>query len=94
VLFGYVGAYPLRLGLPEGMWVRDLFVIGCLAAIGFTVALWFTPKIGGSVRRRRPSDRPVGLRHSNLGFAAFEDVMETATQQFADVRFDFGVGSR
>lgn len=39
-LFGWVAAYPMRLGLPEGMTVRDLFVVGCVAAIGFTVALF------------------------------------------------------
>ena len=27
-------------GLPEGMRTADLFVIGCVAAIGFTVALF------------------------------------------------------
>ena len=39
-LFGWLAAYPLRLGLPEGMEVRDLPVVGCVAAIGFTVALF------------------------------------------------------
>ena len=39
-LFGYVAAYPMRLGLPEGMRTADLFVLGCVAAIGFTVALF------------------------------------------------------
>jgi NhaA family Na+:H+ antiporter len=39
-LFGYVAAYPLGLGLPEGMRTGDLFVLGCVAAIGFTVALF------------------------------------------------------
>ena len=39
-LFGWVAAQPLRLGLPEGMEMRDLFVVGCVAAIGFTVALF------------------------------------------------------
>ena len=39
-LFGWLAAYPLRLGLPEGMAVRDLPVVGCVAAIGFTVALF------------------------------------------------------
>jgi NhaA family Na+:H+ antiporter len=39
-LFGWFAAYRLRLGLPEGMTVRDLFVLGCVAAIGFTVALF------------------------------------------------------
>lgn len=40
LLFGWIGAYPLRLGLPAGMRTIDLFVIGCVAAIGFTVSLF------------------------------------------------------
>ncbi|RMF34580.1 MAG: sodium:proton antiporter [Alphaproteobacteria bacterium] len=39
-LFGWFAARPLRLGLPEGMRIVDLFVLGCVAAIGFTVALF------------------------------------------------------
>jgi NhaA family Na+:H+ antiporter len=39
-LFGWFGARVLNLGLPEGMQTRDLFVLGCVAAIGFTVALF------------------------------------------------------
>jgi NhaA family Na+:H+ antiporter len=39
-LFGWIAAYPLRLGLPQGMEIRDLPVVGCVAAIGFTVALF------------------------------------------------------
>jgi NhaA family Na+:H+ antiporter len=38
--FGYLGAHTLKLGLPEGMRTVDLFVIGCVAAIGFTVSLF------------------------------------------------------
>jgi len=30
----------LRLGLPAGMRLRDLVAVGCVAAIGFTVALF------------------------------------------------------
>lgn len=40
LLFGYIGAHTLKLGLPEGMRTVDLFVIGCVAAIGFTVSLF------------------------------------------------------
>lgn len=40
LLFGWVAAYPLRLGLPTGMRTNDLFVVGCVAAIGFTVSLF------------------------------------------------------
>jgi NhaA family Na+:H+ antiporter len=39
-LFGWLAAYPLGLGLPDGMARRDLPVVGCVAAIGFTVALF------------------------------------------------------
>jgi NhaA family Na+:H+ antiporter len=39
-LFGLVAAYGLRLGLPDGMRAGDLVVLGCVAAIGFTVALF------------------------------------------------------
>lgn len=39
-LFGWVAARPLKLGLAEGMRLADLFVVGCVAAIGFTVALF------------------------------------------------------
>ncbi|MDG2340106.1 MAG: Na+/H+ antiporter NhaA [Paracoccaceae bacterium] len=40
LLFGWFGAHVLRLGLPQGMRTIDLFVIGCVAAIGFTVSLF------------------------------------------------------
>lgn len=39
-LFGWFAARPLGLGLPEGMRSVDLVVLGCVAAIGFTVALF------------------------------------------------------
>ncbi|WP_118135291.1 Na+/H+ antiporter NhaA [Oceanicella sp. SM1341] len=39
-LMGWIAARPLGLGLPEGMRVIDLFVVGCVAAIGFTVSLF------------------------------------------------------
>jgi NhaA family Na+:H+ antiporter len=38
--FGLLAARGLGLGLPRGMTERDLFVVGCVAAIGFTVALF------------------------------------------------------
>lgn len=37
---GWLAARPLGLGLPEGMRIADLPVIGFVAAIGFTVALF------------------------------------------------------
>jgi len=40
LLFGWLAAHPLRLGLPTGMRTSDLFVIGCVSAIGFTVSLF------------------------------------------------------
>ena len=40
LLFGWFAAVPLRLGIPEGMRVIDLVVIGFVAAIGFTVSLF------------------------------------------------------
>lgn len=40
LLFGWFAAGPLGLGLPKGMRMIDLFVIGCVAAIGFTVSLF------------------------------------------------------
>ena len=40
LLFGWLAAGPLRLGLPTGMRMVDLFVLGCVAAIGFTVSLF------------------------------------------------------
>ncbi len=40
LIFGWIAAKPLRLGLPQGMRVIDLVVVGCVAAIGFTVSLF------------------------------------------------------
>lgn len=40
LLMGWIGARLLGLGLPAGMRTIDLFVIGCVAAIGFTVSLF------------------------------------------------------
>lgn len=40
LLFGWLAAGPMGLGLPKGMRMIDLFVIGCVAAIGFTVSLF------------------------------------------------------
>ena len=40
LFFGWLAAGPMRLGLPKGMRIVDLFVIGCVAAIGFTVSLF------------------------------------------------------
>ncbi|MEL7131240.1 MAG: Na+/H+ antiporter NhaA [Pseudomonadota bacterium] len=41
LIFGWLAARPLGLGIPEGMRIIDLVVIGCVAAIGFTVSLFF-----------------------------------------------------
>lgn len=40
VMFGWFAAVPLKLGIPAGMRIIDLVVIGCVAAIGFTVSLF------------------------------------------------------
>ena len=40
LLFGWLAAKPMGLGLLTGMRVVDLVVVGCVAAIGFTVALF------------------------------------------------------
>ncbi len=40
LLFGWFAAVPLKLGIPQGMRIIDLVVIGCVAAIGFTVSLF------------------------------------------------------
>ncbi len=37
---GWLGARVFGFGLPEGMKTSDLFVLGCVASIGFTVALF------------------------------------------------------
>ncbi|PID36006.1 MAG: sodium:proton antiporter [Rhodobacterales bacterium] len=39
-LMGWIAARPLKLGLPAGMRIVDLVVVGCVAAIGFTVSLF------------------------------------------------------
>jgi len=39
-ILGWIAARPLGLGLPAGMRVADLVVVGSVAAIGFTVALF------------------------------------------------------
>ena len=41
-LFGWLAAGPLGLGLPEGMRLNHLIVIGFIAAIGFTVSLFIS----------------------------------------------------
>ncbi|WP_375175639.1 Na+/H+ antiporter NhaA [Pseudooceanicola sp.] len=40
LLMGWLGARAFKFGLPAGMRIVDLFVIGCVAAIGFTVSLF------------------------------------------------------
>ncbi|MCY3982433.1 MAG: Na+/H+ antiporter NhaA [Roseovarius sp.] len=39
-LFGVFAEKALNLGLPDGMKQSDLFLVGCIAAIGFTVSLF------------------------------------------------------
>jgi len=40
LIFGWFAAKPLGLGIPQGMRIIDLVVIGFVAAIGFTVSLF------------------------------------------------------
>ncbi|MDE0305171.1 MAG: Na+/H+ antiporter NhaA [Albidovulum sp.] len=40
LFFGWIGAVPLRLGMPPHMRIVDLLVVGFIAAIGFTVSLF------------------------------------------------------
>lgn len=40
LLMGALAAHVFKLGLPAGMRTIDLFIIGCVAAIGFTVSLF------------------------------------------------------
>ena len=42
LLLGFLAASVFRLGLPEGMRVIDLLIIGFVAAIGFTVSLFIS----------------------------------------------------
>lgn len=39
-IMGWIAAVPLKLGIPQGMRLIDLVVIGFVAAIGFTVSLF------------------------------------------------------
>ena len=51
LLMGWIAAGPMGLGLPQGMRMADL-VVGCVAAIGFTVSLFVASVAfpGGSVQ--------------------------------------------
>ena len=40
LLFGWIAAYPLKFGIPHGMTTIDILIVGFIAAIGFTVALF------------------------------------------------------
>ena len=42
LLFGYIASNVMRLGLPAGMRVIDLLIVGFIAAIGFTVSLFIS----------------------------------------------------
>ncbi len=39
-LFGWLAAGPLQLGMPKGMNLSDIVIVGFIAAIGFTVSLF------------------------------------------------------
>ncbi len=40
LLFGWIAAYPLKFGMPQQMASIDMLIVGFIAAIGFTVALF------------------------------------------------------
>ena len=40
IFFGWLGANTFKLGLPDGMNLMDVLVVGFIAAIGFTVSLF------------------------------------------------------
>ena len=40
LLFGWLGAGPFKFGMPDGMNLIDILVIGFIAGIGFTVSLF------------------------------------------------------
>ena len=42
LIFGWIGAVPLGLGMPPMMRISDLLVVGFIAAIGFTVSLFIS----------------------------------------------------
>ncbi|MDP7033417.1 MAG: Na+/H+ antiporter NhaA [Planctomycetota bacterium] len=50
-LFGFVAAKGLGFGLPEGLNLKDLVVIGFAAAIGFTVALFVSDAAFGPLAK-------------------------------------------
>jgi len=71
LLFGWVAAYPLGLGLPTGMRTNDLFVVGCVAAIGFTVSLFIASvAFDGSVTIEGMNVREAAKMGALFSFAA------------------------
>ncbi len=55
MVVGWLAARPLGLGLPSGMREIDLLVVGCVAAIGFTVSLFIARSRSRAARcRTRP----------------------------------------
>ena len=71
LLFGWFAAHPLRLGLPNGMRTIDLFVIGSIAAIGFTVSLFIASvAFDGSVTLRGVNVQDAAKMGALFSFAA------------------------
>ncbi len=71
LLMGWLAAYPLRLGLPAGMRTVDLFVVGCVAAIGFTVSLFIASvAFDGSVTLEGVNVRDAAKMGALFSFAA------------------------
>ncbi|MFT6775465.1 MAG: NhaA family Na+:H+ antiporter [Paracoccaceae bacterium] len=72
LLMGWIAAKPMGLGLPVGMRIADLFVLGCVAAIGFTVSLFvasvaFAP---GPVQDAAKMGALLSFGAAGLSFAA------------------------
>ncbi|MFP6639849.1 MAG: Na+/H+ antiporter NhaA, partial [Myxococcota bacterium] len=53
-LFGFVAAKGFGFGLPDGLNLKDLVVIGFAAAIGFTVALFVSDAAFGGLAQKNP----------------------------------------
>lgn len=71
LVFGWIAAYPMRLGLPVGMRIADLLVIGCVAAIGFTVSLFIASvAFDGSVALEGSNVREAAKMGALFSFVA------------------------
>lgn len=67
---GWIAAYPLRLGMPEGMRTNDLALVGVIAGIGFTVAL-FVSSVAFPAGALQESAKMGALMSLSMGLVAF-----------------------